>query len=74
MKDASNTGAMGLPYAVAGQVVQALAHVIVDREDHTFEDVQAALAADAFDEGGFWDLIAEVINELDYVLFGQHDH
>ena len=51
------------------EVVQALAHVIVDREDHTEEEVRGALLSENFDEGSFWDLVAGVVDQLEYDLF-----
>lgn len=65
------TGAMGLPFTEAGEVVQALAAVIVYREEHTEEEVREALRRwGPVNEADYWDRLGREVDALTEELFG----
>lgn len=61
-------GEMGLSFNEVGSVVQSLARVIVDREEYTFDEVQAALR-NWDGEVDLWDRLGRIVDELTEELF-----
>lgn len=68
MSELHDLGPIGLPYRAVGQVVQAMATVLVDR-GFDQKDVVERLLGDDFDEGCIWDSsVGPAIDDLAEML------